>query len=121
MTHSGFFTKQELECPCCKAYFFDENTLFLLNEARERAGVPFIVSSACRCKEHNKEVGGTPNSAHLRGKAADILFKDSNECFLIVDALLQAGFRRLGINFRKKFIHADTEEPLPQDVLFSYE
>ena len=50
----------------------DKNFLQKLDRARDVAGVPFIITSAYRCEQHNKNVGGKPNSAHLRGYAVDI-------------------------------------------------
>lgn len=44
----------------------------LLEGVRRVAGVPITVSSGYRSPEVNKLVGGAPNSAHVRGLAADI-------------------------------------------------
>ena len=116
----NFFTKKELSCPCCDSYFFKEETLEMLDEARKKAGIAFIISSACRCEKHNKEVGGSPLSAHKTGEAVDLIFQNSNEAFLILESLIFVGFRRIGINFKKGFIHVDSSKTLPQEVLFHY-
>jgi hypothetical protein len=46
----------------------------VLQPLRDKLGVPVRVSSGFRCRALNshKEVGGAPNSQHLRGEAADI-------------------------------------------------
>ena len=44
----------------------------VLDPARERYGHRILVSSGFRCHELNHLVGGTPNSQHLLGEAADI-------------------------------------------------
>lgn len=49
----------------------------LLDKMREKAGVPFIISSGLRTAEENKKVGGKSNSAHLKGLAVDLLCKDN--------------------------------------------
>lgn len=44
----------------------------LLDPIREAWGSPIIVSSGYRCPELNKAVGGSKNSQHLYGMAADL-------------------------------------------------
>lgn len=43
-----------------------------LNQLRLRFGHSLIVTSGYRSPEHNKAVGGVPNSQHVKGLAADI-------------------------------------------------
>lgn len=45
----------------------------VLDPIREEFGKPITVTSGYRCPKLNKEVGGQPNSFHLRGCAADII------------------------------------------------
>jgi uncharacterized protein YcbK (DUF882 family) len=52
--------------------FPDITFLKLLDEFRSRLGVACPVSSGSRCRVHNKNVGGSKNSAHVYGRAADI-------------------------------------------------
>ena len=116
----NYFTQKELSCKCCDKYFFDEKTLEMLNEARKIAGIPFIITSGYRCEKHNKEVGGVVGSAHTKGLAVDIRFRNSNELFKIIKGLIMAGFVRIGINYKSKFIHTDTDATKPQKVFFKY-
>ena len=44
----------------------------VLDPLREAWGGPIRVNSGYRCTKLNKAVGGTPNSQHLLGEAADI-------------------------------------------------
>lgn len=44
----------------------------VLDPARERFGKAVYVNSGYRCERHNREVGGSVGSQHLRGEAADI-------------------------------------------------
>lgn len=118
-----FDIEKEIACKCgCGFKTPNPITLNAVTDARIIAGIPFIVRSWCRCEKHNKAQGGKENSAHLTGEAVDIAFKNSNECFVIIRALLDAGFVRLGINFDKGFIHCDTakSDKHPQCVLFKY-
>ena len=85
----------------------DVNFLQMLDNARTNAGIPFKINSGYRTTEHNKKVGGTKSSSHLRGLAADISCTDSNTREKITKALIKAGFNRLGI--AKTFIHCDSD------------
>ena len=96
----------------------DSNFLKLLDEAREVAEIPFIINSAWRSVEKNKEVGGSPNSSHLKGLAVDIHCTDSRSRFIILEALLSVGFNRIGI--ADTFIHCDLDLDKPQKVIWTY-
>ena len=77
-----FFKQEEFACKCGKCGMgFNQmkpDTLSKLEQARKLAGVPFIITSAYRCEEHNKSVGGKANSAHLRGYAVDLKITSSS-------------------------------------------
>ena len=51
----------------------------VLDNLRGEWGRPIIVTSGYRCKELNAAVGGTHNSQHLKGQAADIVSDDFDE------------------------------------------
>lgn len=109
-----YMTFEEFECPCCSENLIKKELVERLEEARKRAGVPFSINSGYRCPKHNKAIGGSTASAHMLGVAADIHIKGSVERFLIVEALLEAGFKRIGQY--KTFVHADlsTDHPSPR-------
>ena len=44
----------------------------ILDPLREKWGAPIIVTSAYRCPELNKKIGGSSTSQHVSGMAADI-------------------------------------------------
>lgn len=113
-----YFSKKELECPCCGKCEMDDNFLMLLDRAREFAGIPFIITSGFRCERHNKEVGGVRNSAHTKGLAVDIIADNPRRRFIILKALLDVGFNRIGI--ASKFIHVDDDKEKPHGVIWLY-
>jgi uncharacterized protein YcbK (DUF882 family) len=88
----------------------------MLDRAREIAETAFVITSGLRTLEHNKEVGGVEDSAHLTGEAVDIACVNSQRRFRIVKALLDVGFRRIEI--RPTHIHCDIDETKVQDVIF---
>ena len=93
-----------------------------LDKARAIADVPFKITSGYRSKETNDRLikqgyKASPNSSHLKGLAADISCKDSSTRQKIVNALIQAGFTRIGI--ADTFIHCDTDKD-KQDAIWLY-
>jgi zinc D-Ala-D-Ala carboxypeptidase len=90
-----------------------------LHKARVIADIPFIINSGHRSPTHNKIVGGLDDSSHLYGEASDIKYTNSQECFIIVSALIQAGFTRIGI--KKGMIHVDDDYRKPKNVLWLYD
>lgn len=50
--------------------------LEIINTLQSELKVPFIMTSGYRTPEHNKAIGGSPNSAHCLGMAIDIADKD---------------------------------------------
>tara|TARA_R110000796_G_scaffold42100_2_gene104301 strand:- start:97 stop:483 length:387 start_codon:yes stop_codon:yes gene_type:complete len=90
-----------------------------LHKARVIADIPFIINSGHRSPAHNKIVGGLDDSSHLDGEAGDIKYTNSRECFIIVSALIQAGFTRIGI--KKGMIHVDDDYRKPKNVLWLYD
>ena len=102
----------------------EENLRALVDEVldplREAYGKPIRVNSGYRCPRLNNLVGGSPNSQHMRGEAADIQPVDGNEAdlevlaqFLIASGkfdqlilyptFIHVSYRRLGWN-RKQIL-----------------
>ena len=75
-------------------------------------------NSGYRCLACNAAAGGAKNSAHLRGKAVDILAGTSGERFLLIQAAIVRGFSRIGIG--KGFVHLDVDTSLPNFMLWLY-
>jgi len=107
-----YFKLEEFKCKCCGEIRMNANFLEKLEWAREIAGIPFKINSGYRCSKHNKEVGSTSDN-HVLGVAADIQCGGSARRFIVIDALIRAGFERIGIS--TEFIHADTNN-LPHAV-----
>lgn len=71
------FRKSEFACKCdrCKTVTVDTELVDILQRIRDHFRKPVNINSGYRCKEHNAEVGGDPNSSHMQGMAADIRVK----------------------------------------------
>ena len=115
------FDSSEFACKCGCGYDTpDPELIRMLQAARDLYGKPITITSGCRCIKHNAVSGGTPNSAHIQGKAADIATPTGADRYLLIKALLASGFGRIGINFKKSFIHADIDDSKPHPTIFSY-
>lgn len=106
-TNRNLISYQELVCPCCGECKVTVEAYRRLYVARVIADLPFVINSAYRCEKHNKAVGSTSEN-HTSGKAFDIRCECSMGRLKIVDALLIAGFKRIGIH--RVFLHADISE-----------
>lgn len=114
-----YFKDSEFTCKCgCGTNNIDDALVRKLDIAREKAGVPFVINSACRCAAHNKKVGGSATSSHLTGHAVDISATTGTAKFKIVQGLLEAGFTRIGV--AKSFIHVDNDPNKPAEVIWLY-
>lgn len=94
-----------------------------LEMASNVLGKELVITSACRCKEHNSNIGGTPTSSHLQNayglcNAVDIMVNSDHDRFEILKELLFAGFKRIGIG--KTFIHADVDNEKNQERIWTY-
>lgn len=96
----------------------DRDFMERLDKMRDSMGMPVTVVSGFRTPEHNKAVGGEPNSAHLRGLAVDLAAIGSSSRSAIVIAAVKSGFMRIGIG--SSFVHIDADPTLPQCVLWLY-
>ena len=88
-----------------------------LDEAREFAGIPFIINSAYRSPSHPESIKN-PTSSHIKGLAVDIKAKDSITRFKVLDALIAVGFNRIGI--AGTFIHVDLDLDKSHNVIWTY-
>jgi len=115
-----YFKLKEFDSPDVKGsgQLMDSTLLSMLDEARHIANIPFKITSGYRTKERNKKVGGVKNSSHTKGLAVDIKCVDSRSRFIIINALEQVGFNRIGIG--KTFIHTDIDIDKPKNVYWVY-
>jgi hypothetical protein len=112
------FSLSEFQCQCC-GQVLRQPALELavrLEPVRTIFGTITIISGY-RCPNHNQQSGGKPNSAHLRGLAADIACGTDARRFTLLSALLANGFKRLGIG--KAIIHADIDT-ITGPVIWTY-
>lgn len=99
------FSEAELRCPCCQINGASVALVNALEALRERIGKPIQVTSAFRCADHNREVGGEPNSQHVRGWAADVKVEGMTPVDVYREAREIPIFKGFGV--AKTFTHLD--------------
>lgn len=114
-----YFNYSDFECKCgCGRNEAKPELIHKLNEARRAAGVPFHITSGTRCESNNAASGGSPDSAHVDGWAADIQCNSSRPRYKMIMGLSDAGFTRIGISNR--FTHVDCDPDKPKSVIWVY-
>lgn len=98
-----YFKWEEFGCQACVR----PELVYRLDDARELAGIPFVISSAYR-------VGDI--ASHGRGYGADIRIRSSLERYRVLGGVIEAGFTRIGIYDRH--IHVDVDPALPTGVVW---
>lgn len=75
------FKKAEFKCPCGKCNGYGDgiasSLLVTLQKLRDKYG-KLQITSGYRCASHNKAVGGSTNSKHTKGQAADFYLDGFN-------------------------------------------
>lgn len=105
---SKHFSEAELTCKCgCGQLIVDTALIGVLEFIRARFMRPVHILSGNRCPAHNAECGGSPNSQHLVGKAADI-YIDGIGVDSVARAAEQAKADGIGIYPDQGFVHIDT-------------
>lgn len=114
------FKPEEFDSPDQPGSGIKMNLEFVLklDRIRDRCKFPFIVNSGYRSVEHNTDVDGKEHSAHLEGRAADIVCRTSWQRFRVVKEALKEGISRIGIG--DTYIHLDDSPILPQNVIWTY-
>lgn len=98
----------EWECKCsrCTTTLVDMAHVANVQKLRDLIGEPIRFTCAYRCPEHNAEVGGVPNSEHLRGVACDCYAIGLSSTQLAAQAE-KVGFGGIGLYISKGFVHLD--------------
>ena len=110
------FKKSEFDCKCGCEMTEDVlvNITKLANQlqyVRDNVARPIDINSGYRCEAHNKAVGGSENSQHLLGKAADIVIQGLDPVLDTYDYLeeliLSGEILQGGLGMYQTFTHYD--------------
>lgn len=116
-----YFTEEELACQHCGVRNMDAHFMELMDDIRERAGFPFVVTSGYRCEDHPIEAKKSAPGAHTTGKAIDISVS-GEKALRLIELAQQAGIKRIGVNQKGsgRFIHLDVCDDRPSPAIWSY-
>lgn len=117
------FSVEELACPCCGELRMDDEFMRMISHLRMILKFPFPVTSGYRCPEHNRAVGGAPDSPHLRGRAVDINVW-GERAYRLVGEAQDFGISGIGVSqkgdYSSRFIHLDDLEGPTRPWIWSY-
>lgn len=88
-----------------------------LEKIRTFLGHPLRISSAFRCMELNRKVGGSVNSAHMDGLAADFTCEAFGKPIDIVKALYKSGIKVDQVIEEGKWVHVSFDPKMRQQFL----
>ena len=79
MITAKYFSEGEFKrcTPSCSLQDMKQDTMNMLDRAREAAGIPFKLNCAYRSVAWDLSKGRSGNSAHTRGRAVDIAANNS--------------------------------------------
>ena len=101
------FDSDEFNCSCeCGFGFIKPDLVYLLEMVRKEIKKPMKINSGIRCLEHNRSIGSSDTSSHIKCLAADIGCTRMSDRHLLMKYLPEH-FDRIGIH--KEFIHDDID------------
>lgn len=108
----NYFSSSEFDSPDAPDSGLNMKKVFVekLDSLRHHYGRPLKINSGYRTLDHNARVGGSFDSAHLTGWAADIHCSDTLELKTLYALAKDLGFKRVGQYRTKKgnyFLHVD--------------
>ena len=109
------FSANEFSCKgagCCTVTLVDPMLVDALQQIRDHFGKPVYVNSGYRCDRHNKAVGGTSDSYHIKGMAADISVEDTapGEVAKYCESIGVLGIGLYETEADGSFVHVDTRK-----------
>jgi uncharacterized protein YcbK (DUF882 family) len=104
------FYLSEFESPDTKEVMIDEDALEKLQSFRNVVKQPVTLNSAYRTPERNKEVDGSEDSYHMKGRAFDIARIPGLTIDEMAILARREGFN--GIGLYENFLHVDNRDYL---------
>ena len=101
------FDSKEFDCQCgCGSGNIMQNLVLKLEEVRVAIDRPMKINSGIRCLDHNRSIGSSDTSSHIKGIAADIGCTQMSDRLQLMSEFVKH-FKRIGIH--KEFIHVDID------------
>ena len=122
---STHFSSDEFRCKCgCGICRVSPVLLEKLERLRNTYRNPIEINSGCRCPDHNKRVGGKPNSSHITTnakpcEAADIRIVDGKQMHDLLGIIMfYKLFYRFGVG--TNLLHVDVSSDSPTPAIWGY-
>lgn len=115
----GINNSLNVTCDMCIIENLEDLCKWVLEPIRFRLGCPVYISSGYRCTRLNEAVGGSPNSDHRYGLAADIYFDDFADKWPEVVVLLvcSSWIRFDQLIIYRNFLHIGIDSAMRRQVL----
>lgn len=110
--------KDRFKCPCCGENKINSDLAERIELIEFILEEKLLVTSGYRCEKHNKEIGGSKTSSHLKGLAVDVACKTSLLRHKIIYTANYFGINRIGIG--KNYIHLDMDKNKVSKVIWLY-
>lgn len=108
----------------CRCGCGRNNTSFefaaLLYMAQGVYGKQLPIYQGCRCTKFNDSVGAAQNSPSLIGEHVDLHYENPPDLFLLIKALLAAGFESFRLYPHHLHIQRDPNDPIPAFAWANY-
>lgn len=106
---TAHFKSSELACKCCGVTKVNSELMAVLELVRVHFNSPVTINSGYRCEKHNLSVGGSKNSQHMQGTAADIVVKgfEPSEVYHFLSSIFPNSY---GIGGYNTFTHVDVRQ-----------
>ena len=100
-------SKSDFACKCgCDKNLIKDEIVDLCKEIKKQIGMPLTINSGYRCATHNSNVGGTTNSQHLLGNAADITCSNITKLKEVCKSIWSSN-KIGGLGLYTTFVHVD--------------
>lgn len=112
---SKSFISYEFDCHgsgCCSVTLINEKLVDILQQIRDYFNSPITITSAYRCVNHNRSIGGATASKHMSGDAADIVVAGHTpaEVAKYAESIGVKGIGLYETDFDGHFVHVDTRD-----------
>ncbi len=123
MKVSKNFRTEEVDCNCGCGNMLSESCIDKLQRLRTRCGFPFDISSAARCPDYNRRVGGSSRSDHTKYEAFDLVGLSSGQRNILLREIytMQAETGKIDfwlIEIADRHVHISTAEKSHQRVIW---
>jgi len=108
-----FFKFDEIKCKCCNVFpstYQSRQFLLKLDTFRKFLKFPLLLTNCFRCREHNAQIGGAKDSAHLYGVGADCYSNKISFLTILEQAERFNGFSGIGVYLDQRFLHLDCKK-----------